>query len=75
MTNREAMEIVLEAAGKRAEWLDNVELNPCVHDNEPLTKDWGEADKVFVAAAQMRDYMNDLMREEPSTGCDYGIGG
>ena len=27
------------------------------------------------AINQMQDYMNDLMREEPATGCDYGIGG
>ena len=55
MTNRKAMEIVLEAAGKRADYLANI---------EPLTKDLGKADKVQSAVWQMHDYMNDLMREE-----------
>ena len=32
-------------------------------------------DVEMEAIYQMQDYMNDLMREEPATGCDYGIGG
>ena len=59
MTNREAMEIVLVAAEKSA---FNDFYNP-------------EREKIKEAIWQMQDYKNDLMREEPSTGCDYGIGG
>ena len=59
MTNREAMEIVLVAAEKSA-----------------MNNFYGaEHKKIKEAIWQMQDYMNDLMREEPSTGCDYGIGG
>ena len=56
MTNREAMELVLEAAEKRAEY------HP-------------QRDEILEAVDVMKDYMNDLMREEQPTGCDYGIGG
>ena len=59
MTNREAMELVLQEATKQV--LSGMELR---EHNE----------KVEEAIFQMEDYMNDLMREEP-TGCDYGIGG
>jgi len=49
MTNREAMEIVLEAAGHRADIL--------APQNE-------KKDKILEAVYTMEDYMNDLMREE-----------
>ena len=58
MTNREAMEIVLNEA----------ELNAVGEGGE-------NGERIMEAVYQMQDYMNDLMREEPSTGCDYGIGG
>ena len=56
MTNREAMEIVLEAARAWARY----------HK---------DGKKILEATYQMEDYKNDLMIEEPATGCDYGIGG
>lgn len=52
MTNKEAMEIVLEAAGKRADYLAMI---------EPLTKDFGKADEVQSAVWQMHDYKNDVL--------------
>ena len=45
MTNREAMEIVLGAAEKRAEY------HP-------------QHDEILEAVDMIKDYMNDLMREE-----------
>ena len=50
MTNKEAMKIVLEAAGERADYLANV---------EPLTKDFGRAEKVQSAVWQIYDCTND----------------
>ena len=61
MTNREAMEIVLELAQKG-------------NSSTDLSL-YAGSDKALEAVYQMQDYMNDLMREEPATGCDYGIGG
>jgi len=58
MTNRKAMEIVLDMANELRE--------TCKVQRE---------DVEMEAIYQMQDYMNDLMREEPATGCDYGIGG
>ena len=68
MTNREAMEIVLKLAGlgeKRAACYG--------YRGKRLTDK--EREQHLEAIYQMQDYMNDLMREEPATGCDYGIGG
>jgi chemotaxis regulatin CheY-phosphate phosphatase CheZ len=66
MTNREAMEIVLKMAdgafGMQTYW---------EHYNDDGIKEDDAREAIF----QMQDYMNDLMREEPATGCDYGIGG
>jgi len=39
------------------------------------SKNFGPDEREKVALEIAEDYVNDLMREEPSTGCDYGIGG
>ena len=62
LTNREAMETVLDAA----------ELFITLMKEKSMDFKHEELDE---AIWQMQDYMNDLMREEPATGCDYGIGG
>ena len=61
MTNREAMKIVLELVQKG-------------NSSTDLSLYAGSA-KALEAVDVLQDYMNDLMREEPATGCDYGIGG
>ena len=63
MTNREAMETVLDAA----------ELYITLMKEKSMDY---KCEELNDAIYQMEDYKNDLMREEePSTGCDYGIGG
>ena len=64
MDNRRAMEIVLRLAGLGAQ----------VEEDEGVQSDIDGMNN-YEAIYQMQDYMNDLMRKEPSTGCDYGIGG
>ena len=64
MTNREAMEIVLRLASLGAQ----------VEEDEGVQSDIDGMNN-DEAIYRMQDYMNDLMREEPATGCDYGIGG
>ena len=68
MTNREAMEIVL----KLAEFGDSIAQVKGLEGKRLTDK---EREQHLEAIYQMQDYMNDLMREEPATGCDYGIGG
>ena len=68
MTNREAMEIVL----KLAEFGDSIAQAKGLEGKRLTDK---EREQYPEAIYQMQDYMNDLMREEPATGCDYGIGG
>ena len=41
--------------------------------SKPMTDK--EREQYPEAIYQMQDYKNDLMREEPPTGCDLGIGG
>ena len=62
------MEIVLKLAefGNRMSQVKGL-------DGKRLTDK--ERNQYPEAIWQMQDYMNDLMREEPATGCDYGIGG
>ena len=64
MTNRKAMERVLKLA----------ELGAQVEEDEGVQSDVDGMNN-YEAIYQTQDYMNDLMREEPATGCDYGIGG
>ena len=68
MTNREAMKIVL----KLAELGDTTAQVKGLEGKRLTDK---EREQYPEAIYQMQDYMNDLMREEPATGCDYGIGG
>ena len=58
------MEIVLRLASLGAQ----------VEEDEGVQSDIDGMNN-YEAIYQMQDYMNDLMREEPATGCDYGIGG
>ena len=68
MLQGQALEIVL----KLAEFGDSIAQVKGLEGKRLTDK---EREQYPEAIWQMQDYMNDLMREEPATGCDYGIGG
>ena len=71
MTNREAMEIVLEAAEKRADY--HPQSDKILEAIGQMQNYMNDLMREELGEKLDEELYNDLPR--PSTGCDYGIGG